>query len=108
MSVVLRRPLFDAIEDERVRESIQWNYEYLIAQAILLSNFQFLTITVTTAVTALAMPHNLGFRPLDILLTSISNGQTVTFLYDNFTEENVVFTTTGPCTIRFFGGSYGV
>jgi hypothetical protein len=107
MATPLRRPLFEDIKDERVRESIQWIYEYLIAQQILTTNFQFFSVTVTAAVTALLVPHNLGFRPKDIIVTSVTNGQTATFIYDSFTATNISLTTSGACTVRFFGGSYG-
>ena len=103
----LRRPLFEDIEDERVRESLQWIYEYLINQSLLTGNFQFLSVTVTAAVTSLLVPHNLGFAPKDIILTSVSNGQTATFIYGSFTSTNISLTTSGACTVRFFGGSYG-
>lgn len=107
MTLPLRRPLVENIQDIQVRESLQWIYDFVLAQPLLNANFQFLTVTVTSAVTALAVPHGLGFQPKDIILTAVSNGQTVTFLYDQFTSTNIVLTTSGACTVRFFGGTYG-
>jgi hypothetical protein len=95
------------MEDEKVRESLQWMYEYIIAQPLLNGKFEFLTVTVTSAVTDLAVPHNLPFVPKDIILTSVSNSATVTFKYDSFTSSTITLTTSAACTVRFFGGSYG-
>lgn len=105
MSIPLRRPVFDAIDDQRVRESIQWMYEYLIAEPILRGKFEFFEFSVGGAVTALKIPHNLGFRPKDIIKTSEIGGA-ATFLFDQFTPQYIVLTTTAATTVRFFGGTY--
>ena len=93
MSGVLRRPIFEEIEDERVRESIQWLYEYLKQEALLRGKFDFFNITTKAAVTDLKIPHNLGFRPKDIIKTSEIGG-TATFIYNQFTPQYIVLTTT--------------
>jgi hypothetical protein len=105
MSIPLRRPIFEDIKDERVRESVQWLYEYLIAEPILRGKFEFFEITTKGAVTALKIPHNLGFQPKDIIKTSEIGG-TTTFLYSSFTTQYIVITTTAALTVRFFGGTY--
>jgi len=102
----LRRPVFDAIPDERVREFFQWFYEFLSGQPLLLGRFEHFEIEVTQAETGLLIPHNLGFVPLDILPTSVTGPGTVTFNYTAFTENFISITTTGACKVRFFGGSY--
>lgn len=101
----LRRPILEDIKDPRVRESLQWMYEYLISEPLLLGKFDFFEVTTKGAVTALKVPHNLGFRPKDIIVTSQIGG-TATFLYNQFTAEYVVLTTTAGMTLRFFGGTY--
>lgn len=105
MTTPLRRPVFEDIKDPRVRESIQWMYEYLIAEPLLLSKFEFFEVTTRGAVSALKVPHNLGFRPKDIIKTSEIGG-TATFLYNQFTPQYIVLTTTAALTVRFFGGTY--
>ena len=105
MSSILRRPVLEEIEDERVREALQWMYEYLKQEAILRGKFNFFAITTKNAVTGLKIPHNLGFQPKDILKTSEIGG-TATFLYNQFTPQYIVLTTSAAMTVRFFGGSY--
>lgn len=105
MSIPLRRPIFEDIKDQRVRESIQWMYEYLIAEPLLKGKFEHFEVTTRAAVTALKIPHSLGFQPKDILVTSQIGG-TATFIYQSFTTQYIVLTTTAAMTVRFFGGSY--
>jgi hypothetical protein len=105
MSTQLRRPIFEDIKDQRVRESIQWMYEYLIAEPMLQGKFQHFEVTTRGAVTALKIPHNLGFMPKDIIVTSQIGG-TATFIYQSFTTDDIVLTTTAAMTVRFFGGSH--
>jgi len=105
MTTVLRRPVFEEIEDERVREAVQWFYDYLKQESLLRGKFQFFNITTKNAVTALKIPHNLGFQPKDIIKTSEIGG-TATFLYNQFTPKYIVLTTSAAMTVRFFGGSY--
>lgn len=105
----LRRPIFEEITDERVRESIQWMYEYLLATPLLQGRFEHFSITTIGAVTNLKIPHTLGFAPKDIIQTSITSatfGASVIFAYSSFTPEYIVLTTSAPLTVRFFGGSY--
>ena len=105
MTTPLRRPIFEDIQDPRVRESIQWMYEYLIAEPLLVGKFEFFETTTIGAVTALKIPHNLGFLPKDIIVTSQIGG-TATFIYQSFTTQYIVLTTTAAMTVRFFGGTY--
>ena len=103
---VFRRPVFEAMTDERVREALQWLYEYILQQPILQGNFQFFELTFDRAETNIQIPHQLALVPKDIIQTSISDGATVTFNYDNFTSTYIELSTSGACTVRFFGGLY--
>jgi hypothetical protein len=105
MTTPLRKPIFEDIKDQRVRESLQWMYEYMLAEPLLKGKFDFFEITTKGAVTALKIPHNLGFLPKDIIKTSEIGGTTA-FLYSQFTTQYVVITTSAALTVRFYGGSY--
>jgi hypothetical protein len=102
----LRKPLFDRIKDEGVRESVQYLYEYLISIPLIQSKFEHFEIAVKKAETNLNIPHSLGFQPKDIVLTSSIGAGVVTFNYSQFTNKLINITTTGAVTIRFFGGTY--
>jgi hypothetical protein len=106
----LRRPLLDAIKDGPVRESLQWMFEFLGSQPILLGNFKFYELVFTRAETALSVPHGQKIVPKDIVQTSVTTSTggtaTVTFLNGQFTSTNLVITTSAACTVRFFAGVY--
>lgn len=71
-----------------------------------LLEFKFYEVTFTGAVSASKYPHNLGITPKDIIQTSITGTGAVTFNYASFDATNFVITTTGPCVVRFFAGTY--
>lgn len=103
---VLRRPIFDAIQDPTVRESMQWIYEYLLAIPLLKGNFEHFEVTFSTAVTNEKVNHNLGYAPKDIIVTSQIGAGVATFNYSRFDENFLDITTTGAVVVRFFGGTY--
>lgn len=100
-----RRPVFEAIEDEKVRESLQWMYEYILSQAILKGNLQVFELTFGRAETTLDIPHNLGLVPRDVIPTYWTDGVTVTFNRDRFTSTTFNITTSAAATVRFLAGS---
>lgn len=51
-------------------------------------------------------PHNLNFRPKDIITLSVSDGATVTWNYDDFTVDNLSITFSADCTVRAYVGYY--
>lgn len=108
MTVLIRRPLFDQIEDQPTRESIQWLYDYVTAEGILQSNFKHFALEFRKAETEVKIPHGLGFAPIDIIQTYNTGAGAITFVYEKFDTTNLVLTTSGACVIRFFAGRYQV
>jgi len=104
----LRKPLVELIEDENVRESLQWVYEYLSQIPLLGGQFTHFIVKFSAAVANEKIPHKLGFTPTDVIQTSIigPGGVTATFGYAQFDKTNLVITTSGACVIRFFAGRY--
>ncbi len=70
-----------------------------------LGNFTHFEFTFTKAVTALKIPHRLGFQPKDILQTSLTGSGAITWLYAQFDVNFIVVTTTGPCVVRAYIGT---
>ena len=103
---VLRKPLFDQIKDDNVRDSLQWMWEYLKAVPMLQGQFEHFELSFTRAVTNEKISHRLGFSPADIIVTSTIGAGAITFNYSRFTSEVIDITTTGAVTVRFFGGRY--
>ena len=102
----IRKPLVELIEDEAVRESLIWLYEYLVQLPILRGEFEFFEVDIRSSIVDESIPHKLGFVPKDIILTSATNGAQVIFNYDKFTLENIVVQTNVPSVIRFLAGRY--
>lgn len=107
MTERLRKPLVDLMNDENIRESFTWLYEFLTQIPLLNGDFEHFEYTIEQAVTDEKLPHKLGFTPKDIILTYVvPNTVTVTFDYENFDSQNLVVTTSGACTFRVFAGRY--
>lgn len=96
--------LLKEIKDDWVRETFRKLSETINGLNILKPKWKFYEITLPIGATV--YPHRLGFRPKDIIVTSISNSESVIFDYDSFTSENLYLTASGACTVRFFAGSY--
>lgn len=106
--MILRRPLIDQIQDAATRESLQWLYDYIVAESLLGSDFKHFTLSFSKAETELKVPHGLKFSPIDVIQTYKTGAGDVTFDYEKFDTTNLVITTTGACVIRFFAGRYQV
>lgn len=101
----IRDLLVDNVLDPAARQSFKWVQNYLQTMVPLLSgDFTIFEIEFKDAVTALSIPHNLPFIPTDIIQTYVTNGATVTWLYEQFTNTNFVITTSGACKVRFLAG----
>ena len=106
MSSILRQPAVEGIEDLATRESIQWIFDFFKEQSFLRGNFQHMEFAFKKADTNVKVPHGLGFRPLDVIQTSITGTGSVTFNYTAFDATNIVISATNPCVVRFFVGRY--
>jgi hypothetical protein len=89
-----------------VQEFFRQIQDFINNDPILATGFKFYEITVDKSVVEFTYPHRLTFMPKDVILLNVSDEESVTFHYDNFTNTNLVFTTTGACTFRAFIGTY--
>jgi hypothetical protein len=106
MTQDLRKPLVELIEDVNIRESLTWLYEYLIQVPILRGAWRFVETEVRSTGVDEEILHGLTFTPKDVILTNVSNGETVTFSFEKFNDRAVFLSASGPCVIRFFVGRY--
>lgn len=102
----IKRFLLAEIKDEIVRENFGRLIDLLKGLPIVTSQMKFFEYTFTSAVTNLQIRHNLGFRPLDLIQSSVVGGATVTWNYDRFTNDFLDVTTSGSCVVRGFVGRY--
>lgn len=105
MSVKIRIPPYERLQDPVARECFQWIIDYVQQVPLLQGTFDHFELTFLKAETELLIPHNLGFMPQDIITTSTIGG-TVTFVYQKFTTTNLCITTSAATVVRFFAGRY--
>lgn len=96
----------EEIKDPVVRE----NFEKLLSELrefpLLHGKFKFFELEFTKAVTSAQVRHSLGFRPKDVIQTSLVGAGTITFNYGDFSSTHLDITTSGVCTWRGFIGTY--
>lgn len=93
------------ISDQYVRKNFHTLNDYFKVQNQLV-DFKFFKQTFTAASTNFKIAHGLKYIPQDILTTQLIGNANVTFNYDKFDTSNIDVTVDGPCTIRFFAGTY--
>lgn len=105
----LIRLLRDEIKDTYIRDNFRRLQDFLNVDPLRKGQFKFYEIVLKTAAVNAVYPHRLGFLPFDVLHLSVRlpDTATVTWHYDKFDEINLVFSTSGGCTIRAYIGRYG-
>ena len=71
-----------------------------------LVGFQFFEINETGAVTNKTLTHSLGFIPKDLVHTLITGAGKLTWQCSQFTNNALVYSTTGAIRVRLFVGTY--
>jgi hypothetical protein len=94
------------IQDSDVKSALEQIESYVNVQPFLKGEFKFYSISITGAVTNYKFPHNLGFVPKDVLVTSVI-GSSPTWNYSLFDATNLDITVAGTTVIRAFIGRYG-
>lgn len=91
--------------DEYTRENFKNLREYLLQETVL-QGFKHFVITVSKAETNLRFKHNLGFKPLDLIQTSLTGAGSITWNYTLFDTDFIDLTSTAACEVRLFLGTY--
>ena len=90
------------ITDPQIRDTFASIKSTVETDTILKGTWKLYDISLASASTV-RYQHRLGFIPTDVIVTSV-RGASVTFDYDSFDKEIIVFTSTGKTRIRFFAG----
>lgn len=106
--------LLQVITDPQMRENFKRIGDFLTGHPILKANFEQFTISVPTPgalVNNFRFPHNLGYTPRDILVTSAIGSGTVTWNYDKFSSTELDLSITGAAAggtvvLRVFVGNF--
>lgn len=94
------------LDDAYVRENFKRLGMFFQDFPLFRGEWKFFEITTTKAETNLKVFHGLGFKPLDVIQTSITGAGAITFNYALFSEESLDITTTDACVVRCFIGAY--
>ena len=94
------------IADRYVRKNFEALRNEMRVFSLYRAKFKHFEIVIPQAVTNYRFPHRFGYRPKDILQTSLTGAGSLTWNYDRFDAEYLDITTTGACTVRAFVGSY--
>lgn len=94
------------VQDQVTRENFQRVADFFATENQLLG-FKHYELTFSQAVTDFTHPHGLKFVPKDVIQTSLIGSGAITFNYAKFNRDTISITTTGPCVVRFYLGTYG-
>jgi len=93
------------VDNTYVRDNFTRITDYFRSNPVDRCDFRMFEYTTSAAVTTTNIPHNLGFKPEDAILTYSSSG-TVTLHYASFTSEYINVTTSAATTFRVLLGKY--
>lgn len=98
--------ILDKIEDDYAKENFKRIGDFLLKFPFFRGEWKFFELVFTQAETNKRLPHGLGFKPTDIIETSITDGEAIIYNRSLFDKEYIDVTTTGACTVRCFIGAY--
>lgn len=101
----------DQIQDQLTRENFKTLQEFMTGAALTAERFRVIEAAFTGDVSQFTMRHGLGFIPLDVLVTRLiaPSGAKLTFLYSEFTADDLVVTVSGlsgSMSVRLLVGSF--
>lgn len=96
---------YKEIQDTYIRQNFLNLIDYFTNQNQLL-NFKFYELVVSAAVTNYKLSHQLGFQPVDIIVTQVTGSGSVSFNLGLSDNKFLNITTSGSCRVRFFVGKY--
>lgn len=106
--------LVEQIKESVPRENFQKIEQFVRDENLLRAEFKFFEFTflAVPTVATFTIKHGLGYRPKDLIQTSLIGSGTVTWNYASFSNTEISLTlggtisVTSPTTVRFFLGSY--
>lgn len=94
------------ITDKYIRENFFRIKKFFLKFPLFRTELAFFEREFKAAVTSVTVAHGLGFKPTDVIQTSLIGPGALTWEYDKFDDTNLVVTTTGACKVRAFIGAY--
>jgi len=96
------------ITDVYIRKNFLRLQNFIREENVLKSNFKFFTMALTAPSypSTVKQPHLLGYLPKDAIVTSNKGTGAYTLEYNQFDNEYIYVTITGPVELRMFLGTY--
>jgi hypothetical protein len=105
----MRKKLYvSQFDDPYLQQNFKSIGEVFSSIPFLKGQWRFYEFEIKSTGSNIKIPHNLGFQPKDIFVTSVING-TITFNYSSFDNVNLdlnATVSTSPMTVRAFVGRY--
>ncbi len=95
----------EKIDDIIIRDAIESIKNALEDEKMLSGEWQHYEITESSAVSNRKYKHNFNFVPKDVITTFVDGGA-VTWHYDEFDSEFIVYSTASTSKFRFFVGNF--
>ena len=104
------KKLYTQFTDLHLRQNFKSISQIFNENPFLKGNWSFQTITISSSGSNIKIPHNLSFKPLDMIVLSAIGG-TYTIDYNLFDSTYIYFnatltTSSVPMTLRVFVGRY--
>lgn len=93
------------VADEAAQDALEIIKNTWAKEPFLSGSFRFYELAFTASGT-FKVAHRLGFKPVDIIQSSLIGAGALTWNYANFDSTNLNVTVTGACTVRAFIGAY--
>jgi len=94
------------ITDQYVRENFFRITKFFQKFPLFRTEVRFFELSFAGAVTSQKIPHGLGFKPTDVIQTSLIGAGSLTWEYASFDDKFLVVSTSGACKVRAFIGAY--
>lgn len=106
LRALVPRFLIREIEDRFLQENFARLNDFFLENTQMLG-FKHFEFTLPDGANHLKIPHNLGFKPKDLINLSVTGAGAVQWHYDEFDEVNLVASTfSGGCTVRVYVGTH--
>lgn len=92
------------IVDEYTQTNFKRLQDYFAADPV--TNMEWKFFEIPAAAGTNFYPHRLGFVPKDIVVTYNSGNATITWIYTQFTDQLIKFTSSSPTVLRVLVGRY--
>ena len=94
------------VSDIVLRSNFEAVRDIINLSPVFSTEWKFFEVEITDAAAVTkTQKHGFSITPRDIIQTYKTGAGAITFNYASFDNDNISFTTTGPCKVRFLVGT---